>query len=69
MPIMKVIGLNTVWEEKIFKDFLLYLRVKSGIPQQRANFNFTAIISSILIVSHYIKSWYLPNMEILCLTA
>ena len=36
----------------IFKDFLLYPFVKSKNPQQRANFNTTAIILSILIEGH-----------------
>ena len=34
----------TVWDKKIFKDFLLYLYVKSENPQHRTNFYSRAII-------------------------
>ena len=42
-----------VWDKKIFKDFLLYLYVKSENPQHRANFHTMAIIWSILVDGHY----------------
>ena len=43
IPNMKALAL-TVWEKKIFKNFLLYLYVKSENPQHRTNFYSRAII-------------------------
>ena len=34
----------TVWDKKIFKDFLFYLYVKSENTQHRTNFHSRAII-------------------------
>ena len=38
IPNIKALGL-TVWDKKIFKNFLLYLYVKSETPQHRFNFH------------------------------
>ena len=51
MPNMKALAL-TVSDKKIFKDFLLYLYVKSKNPQHRTNFYSRAIIWSILVEGH-----------------
>ena len=45
---MKALAL-TVWDKKIFKNFLLYLYVKSENPHHRTNFHSRAIIRSILV--------------------
>ena len=42
----------TVWDKKIFKNYLLYLYVKSENPQMRNNFLSRAIILSILVEGH-----------------
>ena len=39
----------TVWDKKVFKNFLLYLYVKSENPQQRTNFLSRARILNILV--------------------
>ena len=43
----------TVWDKKIFKNFLLYLYVKSKNPQPRTNFHSRSTIWSTLVESHY----------------
>ena len=48
---MKALTL-TVWDEKIFKNFLLYLYVKSETPQHRANFRARAITWTVLVEGH-----------------
>ena len=53
MPNIKALAL-TVWDKNIFKDFLLYLYVKSENPQHRTNFYSRAIIWSILVEGLYI---------------
>ena len=52
MPYMRALAFM-VWDKKIFKDFLLYLHMKSKNPQHRAIFNTRAIIWSILVEGHY----------------
>ena len=52
MPNMKGLAL-TIWDKKIFKNFLLYLYVKSENPQQRTYFLSRAIILSTLVEGHY----------------
>ena len=52
MPNMKALAL-TVWDKKIFKNFLLYLYVKFENPQHRTNFQSRAIILSFLVEGHY----------------
>ena len=52
MPNMKALAL-TVWDKIIFKNFLLYLYVKSENPQHKTNFYSRAIILSILVEDHY----------------
>ena len=41
-----------VWDKTIFKNFLLYLYVKSENPQHRTNFYSRAIIWTILVEDH-----------------
>ena len=43
IPNIKDLAL-TVWDKKIFKNFLLYLYVKSETPKHRINFHSRAII-------------------------
>ena len=50
MPNMKALALTV--GDKIFKNFLPYLYVKSENPQQRTNFHSKAIIWSILEEGH-----------------
>ena len=52
MPNMKALAL-TVWDKKIFKNFLLYLYMKSENPQQRTYFLSRAIILRSLVEGHY----------------
>ena len=52
MPNMKALAL-TVWDKKIFKNFLLYFYVKSENPQHGTYFYSRAIIWSILVEGHY----------------
>ena len=51
MPNITALAL-TVWDKTIFKNFLLYLYVKSENPQHRSNFYSRAIILSILVEDH-----------------
>ena len=51
IPNIKALALM-VWDKKIFKNFLLYLYVKSKNPQHRTNFHSRAIIWSILVEGH-----------------
>ena len=51
IPNIKALAL-TVWDKKIFKNFLLYLYVKSGNPQRKTNFYSRAIICNILVEGH-----------------
>ena len=48
MPNMKALAF-TVWDKTIFKNFLLYLYVKSKNPIHRTNFYSRAIVRSILV--------------------
>ena len=48
---MKALAL-TVWDKKIFKNFLLYLYVKSENQQRKTNFYSRAIIWSVLVEGH-----------------
>ena len=48
MPNMKALAFM-VWDKTIFKNFLLYLYVKSENPRHRTNFYSRAIIWSILV--------------------
>ena len=57
MPNMKALAL-TLWDKKIFKDFLLYLYVKSENPQHRINFYSRAIIWSILVEGMMLHAKY-----------
>ena len=51
MPNMKALAL-TVWDKTIFKNFLLYLYLKSENPQHKTKFYSRAIIWSILVEGH-----------------
>ena len=51
IPSIKALAV-TVWGKKIFKNFLLYLYVKSETPQHKTNFHSKAIIWSLLIEAH-----------------
>ena len=52
MPNMEALAL-TVWDKKIFKNFLLHPYVKSENPQNKTSFYSRAIIWSILVEGHY----------------
>ena len=43
IPNIKALAL-TVWDKKIFKDFLIYLYVQSENLQHKANFNISTVI-------------------------
>ena len=48
---MKALAI-TVWDKNIFKNFLLYLYVKTETPQHMTNFHSRAIIWSIVVEGH-----------------
>ena len=52
IPNIKALAL-TVWDKKIFKNFLLHLYEKSENQQQRTYFLSRAMILSILVEGHY----------------